>query len=170
MSAPPRPSSPRRSRKKFDRQVDAVMWASRALVGIAAASVAEVEDRVSIPQLRVLVLVGTRGPLSLAVVADELGVDPSNASRTVDKLIKAGLLDRRDAPDDRRKLALTLTSSGADLVQTLSDHRRDAIAAVLKRLTAAQRDDLAAAFDTFAVASGEPTVDDALTLLWPIHP
>lgn len=169
MNAVARPSPPRRSRKKFDRQVDAVMWASRALVGIAAASVAEVEDRVSIPHLRILVLVGTRGPLSLAVIADELAVDPSNASRAVDKLIKAGLLDRRDAPDDRRRLALTLTQAGADLVQTVTDHRRDAIASVLKRLTAAQRDDLAAAFDTFAVAAGEPTTDDALTLLGPIH-
>ncbi|KLL96274.1 MarR family transcriptional regulator [Rhodococcus sp. IITR03] len=168
MDAPPR-SSPRRS-KKFDRQVEAVMSASRALVGIVAASVSEVEDRVSIPQLRVLVLVGTRGPLSLAVVADELGVDPSNASRTVDKLIKLGLLDRRDAPEDRRKLALTLTPSGTDLVQTVTDHRRDAIAAVLKRLSASQRDDLAAAFDVFADAAGEPATEDALTLLWPIHP
>lgn len=170
MDAPPCSSSRRRSKKKFDRQVDAVMWASRALVGIAAASVAEVEDRVSIPQLRVLVLVGTRGPLSLAVVADELGVDPSNASRTVDKLIKAGLLDRRDAPEDRRRLALTLTPSGADLVQTVTDHRRDAIAAVLKRLSASQRDDLAVALDAFADAAGEPATEDALTLLWPIHP
>lgn len=169
MDAPPRPSS-RRPSKKFDRQVDAVMWASRALVGIAAASVAEVEDRLSIPQLRVLVLVGTRGPLSLAVVANELEIDPSNASRTVDKLIKQGLLDRRDAPEDRRKLALTLTPSGAALVQTVTDHRRDAIAAVLKKLSASQRDDLAAAFDTFAAAAGEPTTDDALTLLWPIAP
>ncbi len=67
MDAPPtRSSPPRRRPKKFDRQVDAVMWASRSLVGIAAASVAEVEDRVSIPpQLRILVLVGTRGPLGL---------------------------------------------------------------------------------------------------------
>lgn len=169
MDAPTR-SSPRRRPKKFDRQVDAVMWASRSLVGIAAASVAEVEDRVSIPQLRILVLVGTRGPLGLGVVADELGVDSSNASRAVDKLIKAGLLDRRDSPEDRRKLALTLTPSGAALVQTVTDHRRDAIAAVLKRLTASQRDGLAAAFDTFAVAAGEPATDDALTLLWPIHP
>lgn len=146
------------------------MSASRALVGIVAASVSEVEDRVSIPQLRVLVLVGTRGPLGLAVVADELGVDPSNASRTVDKLIKLGLLDRRDAPEDRRKLALTLTPSGTDLVQTVTDHRRDAISAVLKRLSASQRDDLAVALDAFAVAAGEPITDDALTLLWPIHP
>ncbi|MDV6312401.1 MarR family transcriptional regulator [Gordonia amicalis] len=165
-SAPPR----RRSRKKFDKQVDAVMWASRALIGIAAASVAEVEDRVSIPQLRILTLVATRGPLSLAVIADELDVDPSSASRSVDRLMKAGLLDRRDAPEDRRRLAVTVAADGADLVQTVTDHRREAIAAVLKKLSATQRDELTVAFDAFAVAAGEPTTDDSLTLVWPLHP
>ncbi|WP_016690730.1 MarR family winged helix-turn-helix transcriptional regulator [Rhodococcus rhodochrous] len=170
MNSPARSPSGGRSSKKFDRQVDAVMAASRALVGIAAASVAEVEDRVSIPHLRILVLVGTRGPLTLAVVADELGVDPSGASRAVDRLMKAGLLDRRDSPEDRRKLALTLTSEGVALVNTVMEHRRDAVAAVLDRLSAGQRDDLAAAFGVFADAAGEPATEDALTLLWPIHP
>ncbi|BDB60895.1 MULTISPECIES: MarR family winged helix-turn-helix transcriptional regulator [Rhodococcus] len=170
MNSPARSPSGGRSNKKFDRQVDAVMSASRALVGIAAASVAEVEDRVSIPHLRILVLVGTRGPLTLAGVADELGVDPSGASRAVDKLMKAGLLDRRDSPEDRRKLALTLTPDGAAVVHTVMDHRRDAIAAVLSRLSAGQRDELAAAFGVFAEAAGEPATEDALTLLWPIHP
>ncbi|MFX1758934.1 MULTISPECIES: MarR family transcriptional regulator [Rhodococcus] len=170
MNSPVRTPSGGRSSKKFDRQVDAVMAASRALVGIAAASVAEVEERVSIPHLRILVLVGTRGPLTLAVVADELGVDRSSASRSVDRLMKAGLLDRRDSPDDRRKLALTLTSDGVALVHTVLEHRRAAIAAVLSRLSAGQRDELAAAFGVFADAAGEPAGDDALTLLWPIHP
>ena len=114
--------------------------------------------------------ISTRGPLSLAVIADELGVDPSSASRTVDRLMKAGLLDRRDAPEDRRRLALTVTVAGADLVQTVTDHRRDAIAAVLKKLSATQRDELAAAFDAFAASAGEPTTDDSLTLMWPLHP
>ena len=41
------------------------MRASRALVGIAAASIAEVDDMVTVPQLRVLVMVDIRGPLNL---------------------------------------------------------------------------------------------------------
>jgi hypothetical protein len=43
--------------KSFAAQVDAVLWASRALVEIAAASVAEVEDEVTVPHLRILVMV-----------------------------------------------------------------------------------------------------------------
>ncbi|WP_068157312.1 MarR family winged helix-turn-helix transcriptional regulator [Rhodococcus phenolicus] len=152
---------------RFTEQVDAVLWASRALVGIAAASVAEVEDIVTMPHLRILVMVDTRGPLNLAAVADALGVNPSNASRAVDRLIKAGLLDRRDAPHDRRNLTLTLTAAGQELVDRVSTHRRQAISGVLERMTPEDRDGLAAALRRFAAAAGEPIDGDVLTLLWP---
>jgi DNA-binding MarR family transcriptional regulator len=65
------------------RQADAVMRAARVLVGVVARSVAEVEDEVSLPQLRVLVLVASRGRMNLGQVAEALGVHPSNSSRTV---------------------------------------------------------------------------------------
>jgi DNA-binding MarR family transcriptional regulator len=161
-------AQPRRERTgDFDAQVEAVLWASRALVGIAAASVAEVEDIVTVPHLRILVMVDTRGPLNLAAVAAGLGVNPSNASRAVDRLIKAGLLDRRDSPEDRRNLTLSLTEAGQDLVQRVSAHRREAISAVLERMTPEDRDGLAAALRRFAAAAGEPIDGDVLTLLWP---
>ena len=91
------------------------MRASRALVGIAAASIAEVDGTVTVPQLRVLVIIDTRGPQNLAAVAAALEVNPSNASRTCDRLIAAGLLHRREATDDRRNVTLTLTPKGKDL-------------------------------------------------------
>ncbi|MEE2034910.1 MarR family transcriptional regulator [Rhodococcus sp. CC-R104] len=144
------------------------MWASRALVGIAAASVAEVEDTVTMPQLRILVLIGTHGPVNLAAVAETLEVNPSNASRAVDRLMKAGLLDRRDSPADRRNVHLTLTQAGAALVETVSSHRRRAIAAVLARMESEDRDALAVALRRFAATAGEPVDGDALTLLWPL--
>lgn len=153
--------------KNFPAQVDAVLWASRALVGIAAASVAEVEDEVTVPHLRILVMVDTWGPLNLAAVAEALGVNPSNASRAADRLIKAGLLDRRDSPTDRRNLNLTLTKAGKALVDRVSAHRREAISAVLDRMTPEDRDSLAAALRRFAAAAGEPLDGDVLTLLWP---
>jgi DNA-binding MarR family transcriptional regulator len=141
--------------------------ASRAIVGIAAAAVAELDDAVTVPQLRVLVMVHSRGPLNLTAVAAALEVNPSNASRTCDRLIRAGLLDRRDAPDDRRNVTLSLTDEGRSLVEKLTKHRRNAIERVLRRMEAADRDQLAEALDKFATAAGEPA-DDSVTLIW--HP
>jgi len=148
-------------------QIDAVLRASRALMGMAAAAIAAVDDSVTVPQLRVLVMVDTRGSLNLAAVAAGLGVNPSNASRTCDRLTKAGLLDRRESPEDRRNVTLTLTAAGRRLVSKVTRHRRTAIARVLREMAPDDRDRLAIAVDRFATAAGEPTAYDAITLIWP---
>jgi DNA-binding MarR family transcriptional regulator len=166
-------SSPRTVRAGRDddavpRQVDAVLRASRALVGIVAASLAGIDEVVTVPQLRVLVMVYTRGPLNLAAVAAGLAVNPSNASRTCDRLLQAGLLDRRESPIDRRHITLTLTPGGRRLVEKVTRRRRKAIERVLRTMTAAERAALAASMAGFASAAGEPD-DEAsvLTLIWP---
>lgn len=149
-------------------QVEAVVRASRALVGIAATSLAAVEDVVTVPQWRVLVLVYTRGPMNLASVAAELDVNPSNASRTCDRLTRAGLLNRREAEFDRRNVTLTLTAAGRRLVQKVTRQRRNAIEKVLATMSVGDRDRLADALETFAEAAGETSaVGRVLVGLWP---
>ena len=143
-----------------------MLRASRALVGIAAASVAELDDVVTLPQLRVLVMLATRGPLNIAAVAAALNVNPSNASRTCDRLIGAGLLDRRELPTDRRNVTLSLTKRGQKLVESMTQRRRAAIEQALRKMTPADRKSLAAALDKFAEAAGEPSDDDVLTMAW----
>jgi hypothetical protein len=71
---------------------------------------------------------------NLNAVANGLGVHPSNATRAVDRLVSAGLLDRSDDPTDRRNLVFELTRSGRDLVDHVMDRRRAAIAAILARM------------------------------------
>ena len=139
-----------------DRQADAVMRAARVLVGVVAQSVAEVEDVVSLPQLRVLVLVADRGSLNLGQVAEALGVHPSNATRIVERLAVAGLLHRTEQPTDRRYLSLELTDRGHDVVQQVMAHRRTSILEVMAQMTGPQRRALARALETFAKAAGEP--------------
>ena len=147
-------------------QIDAVLRASRALVGIAAESIAAVDDNVTVPQWRVLVMVDSRGPLNLAAVAAGLDVNPSNASRICDRLIKAGLLDRRESATDRRNITLTLTAAGRRLVTKVVRHRRRAITRVLRGMAPKDRELLATALDQFAAAASEPAYD-AVALIWP---
>lgn len=149
-------------------QVDEVMRASRAIVGMVAASLAGVEELVTVPQLRVLVMVHTRGPLNLGAVAAGLAVNPSNASRTCERLIQAGLLNRRESAVDRRNITLTLTPAGQRLVDKLTQRRREEIERVLRTMTPAERSAVGAAMGAFASAAGEPE-DEAqlLALMWP---
>jgi DNA-binding MarR family transcriptional regulator len=135
--------------------VEATMLAARALVAISAESVAAVDDVVTPPQLRVLVMIASRGPLNLGAVARGLGVHPSNATRTCDRMVTAGLLDRRDDPADRRNLLLQLTDQGRSLVDGVMDRRRVAIAEVLDRMPALQRTALIPVLTSFAEAAGE---------------
>jgi DNA-binding MarR family transcriptional regulator len=154
-----------RSPSVSNDQVDAVMRASRALVGITAASIAEVDDRVTVPQLRVMMMIATRGAMNLVAVAAGLNVTSPNASRICDRLLQAGMLDRRESLEDRRHITLTLTSDGNALVERLISHRRTAIRKILRSMTAAERDDLKTAMNAFADAAGEPLGDAFPALL-----
>ncbi|MCZ2401968.1 MarR family transcriptional regulator [Paenarthrobacter sp. Z7-10] len=136
------------------------MDAASALLAVVAQSVAEVEDVVTSPQLRVLVLIAARGPQNLGAVAADLGVHPSNATRLCDRLVAGGLIERREDPQDRRFLKLLLSEQGRRLVDQVMSHRREAIAAVIERLPAATRSSLASAMGAFARAANEPGSDD----------
>jgi DNA-binding MarR family transcriptional regulator len=153
-------------RDGWSDDVEATMLAARALVGISAQSLAEVDDAVTPPQLRVLVMIASRGPLNLGAVARGLGVHPSNATRACDRLVAAGLLDRRDDPADRRNLYLQLTEQGQTLVDEVMDRRRHAIAAVLDRMPALQRTALVPVLVTFADAAGEMEDEHLWSLGW----
>jgi DNA-binding MarR family transcriptional regulator len=148
-------------------EIDAVMRAAQVLVGVAAQSVSAVEEVVTLPQLRILVMISSRGPLNLNAVARALGVHPSNATRACDRLVSAGLLDRRDSPTDRRNVSLDLTVAGRDLVSSMMADRREAITRVIQRIPPAQRRALQKVMGAFADAAGEDTVAGAWTMGWP---
>lgn len=153
-------------RHDVSRQVDAVMRAARALVGVAARSTAEVAQPLSPPQLRVLVMVGTRGPMSLRAVAHELDVHPSNATRTCDRLVRTGLLSRTEDEADRRVARLTLTESGRQLVEAMMGRRRAAIEEILLAMPESRRRGLAPGLDAFAAAAGETAEESSWLLGW----
>jgi DNA-binding MarR family transcriptional regulator len=56
------------------------------------------------------------GAVSIGTVAQEMGVDPSQASRLVREAVAAGLVLRVASPDDARRSALQLSERGAALV------------------------------------------------------
>jgi len=66
--------------------------------------------------------------LSQVDLADVLELQPISLVRLLDRLVKHGLLERRQDPRDRRANRLFLTASGRQLVDDL-DSLRDSIAA-----------------------------------------
>ncbi|MFD9817841.1 MarR family winged helix-turn-helix transcriptional regulator [Streptomyces violascens] len=147
-----------------DAVTRAVLTASRVLVAVSARSLAAVEDRVTLPQFRLLVVLSTHGTAKLVVLADLLGVNPSTAMRMMDRLIAAGLADRRINPGNRRETLLGLTDEGGRLVEDVTGRRRQEIADVVERLAPGQRAALVDALSAFAEAGGEPAAPDEVSL------
>src|SRR5262245_24678834 len=92
---------------KKEREVEAVMAASRALVAIVARSFSEANVPITLQQWRVLVVVSSFGPIYPGELAKWMDMHPSNATRTCDALVRANLVNRREDPGDRRRIALT---------------------------------------------------------------
>lgn len=77
--------------------------------------IARVYDKrfgVTIPEWRVILIVGRFPGLSAVEVAERTMLDKVAVSRAVTKLIKAGRIDREFADADRRRSILTLSEEG----------------------------------------------------------
>lgn len=143
-----------------DAVARAVLRASRLLVAVSARSLAAVEDRVTLPQYRLLVMLSTHGPAKLVTLADWLGVNPSTAMRMMARLVAAGLADQQVNPDNRREKLLQPTEAGRRIVAEVTARRRREIAQIVTRMPTARRSELIAALTAFAEAGGEPSVED----------
>lgn len=131
------------------------MEASRAFVALVAQTLAEPEVSVTLPQWRVLAIVNRYGPQNLKAIAHWMGVHPSTATRACDALVAAELLYRREDAVDRRRIVLTLSENGQELVDSLLHERRRAIAGVLREMPAARRSRVAEVMQEFAEAVGD---------------
>jgi DNA-binding MarR family transcriptional regulator len=135
--------------------VTAVAAAARPLVIVWGRADGIAQAQASPPQLRALVVVGHHGSLNLNHLADELGVIPSSASRLCDRLVAAGLLDRRVSEQNRREVVLTLRPEGKLLLETIEHDRRDALADVLNGMRPGERKALLSGLEAFAEVVGQ---------------
>jgi DNA-binding MarR family transcriptional regulator len=63
--------------------------------------------------------VGT-GPMTVGELADHLMIRPHSAVELIDRLVKADLVLRMESPEDRRRVALTLTPKAGTILAELS--------------------------------------------------
>lgn len=143
-----------------DAVSDAVLTATRLLMTVSASSIAAVDESITIPQFRVLVVLQSRGPMTFAQLADILGVDPSSARRTVDRLTTAGLVNRTVSTTSRREAVLELTDLGNHVCTEVTRRRRERIADIVDRIPEHERDRLITAAEAFNEAGGEPPATD----------
>src|ERR1017187_2248394 len=146
-----------------DSVVDAVLSASRVRVAVAARSLADVAEEVTLTQYRTLVVLASRGPQNLAGLADAVGVTPATATRMCDRLVRTDLIRRRTERDDRRQLRVALTTRGRSLVDAVTGRRRQEITRIINEIPVEQQVVLVQALGRLASAPGEVPEQDWTT-------
>jgi DNA-binding MarR family transcriptional regulator len=144
--------------ESVDAITDALLTSSRLLVAVSARSIGQVDETITIPQFRTLVILSNQGPINLATLAGLLGVQPSATGRMVDRLVAAGLIDRLPHPTSRRELLAALTKRGRDVVRQVTTHRRTEISNIVEKMPPPERQGLVRALTAFTAAGGEPDV------------
>jgi DNA-binding MarR family transcriptional regulator len=107
------------------------------------------EIAVTMPQAKLLYLLGAAGELHMSELVTRLGVSLSTISGLVDRVVEAGLAGRREDTSDRRQVVVGLTPAGLAFIDRF------------RELNARQMRELLAHLDDAELAS----VFDALTAL-----
>ncbi len=109
----------------------------------------------TIPEWRVMAVLGSCAPLSANQVAERTAMDKVRVSRAVARLLRSGRIDRRPDAADRRRSVLRLSKQGNDiyreivplaraveskLVTALDTDERRALDDVMRKLQARARD------------------------------
>lgn len=144
---------------------ESLLTASRALVAVAARSLASVDDDVTLPQYRALVVLAAGGPQHVGQLAEELRIHPSTATRLCDRLVAKRLVKRAVSTESRRETSITLTAGGRRIVDRVTALRRSEIERIVGRIPASLRGSTVTALTAFADAAGE-VPQQSWTLGW----
>ena len=145
-------------RSETDEQL---LEAARGILRISLYAADRIGD-VSVVQLRALTVLHRHGQANLGELADEMGVTVSTTSRLVDRLVTAGLVDRRIAEHTRREISLRLTRQGQAMLRRYDNFRLVSLYECLDALPEDEREAAAAGLRAFGAASaaGSPVSAD----------
>jgi DNA-binding MarR family transcriptional regulator len=107
----------------------------------------------TVPTLKVLLLLREHPGMPAGLLAQQLGVTPSTITGLVDRLVAQGLVRREEDPRDRRLVRNYLTPVGASTVGDIQRHARELVSNVLAKLDDEQLTRLCAALGDLIDAS-----------------
>jgi DNA-binding MarR family transcriptional regulator len=113
------------------------------------------------PCVGVMAVVAKLGSVSQRAISDHLGLDASDVVGILDILEKAGMVERRRDPDDRRRHAVVITEAGEQASRRLTTLKAEAESRVLAGLDPDERRKLAELLDRAVNAKAEREVSTA---------
>lgn len=117
---------------------------------------------ITLSQLQALTQVGERQKCSVGEIAEGLGVTHPAAVKTVDRLLKKGLITRSVSPDDHRQAEIQITFEGRRLVNAVRLERTQRLSRVLDQMSPEDRKGLITGLERFVEASMDTRALDGI--------
>ena len=102
-------------------------------------------DKLTVPQFRSLAYIYRNPDASVCAVAEYIDLSVSNVSKMLYALIERGYILYTTAPDDRRRVELTLTAQGIDTLNSIRQVAVGHAALLLSNLSAEELSDISTA-------------------------
>lgn len=113
-----------------------------SLVSRSIQKLYEAEFDISIPEWRLIAILGSDGPMTANEIRGRAAMDKVQVSRAAAKLSKSGHILRRTDPDDRRKSTLSLSETGQSIYNHIVPMALDREAFLTSALTEKEKADL----------------------------
>jgi DNA-binding MarR family transcriptional regulator len=113
------------------------------------------QSPVSLSQLSALATLANFGPMTPGALAIRERVRPPSMTRVIASLAELGFVDRVAHPDDGRQVLVSVSQSGADLIEIERRASREWLQLRLAELEPVQRETLLAAADLMLVIVNE---------------
>lgn len=94
----------------------------------------------SVVQFRTLLFLNRNPGASLSTVAEHLGLTLPTVSKMVDRMVANNLVTREDSSADRRRMTLTLTAKGQNLLAEARGGTLERLAGILEGLAPGERE------------------------------
>ncbi|MCJ9429067.1 MarR family winged helix-turn-helix transcriptional regulator [Kordiimonas marina] len=95
--------------------------------------------QLSMPEWRVMAVVGEETDLSAGQVAERTAMDKVAVSRAVSKLLQSGRLERHFAPDDKRRSVLALSEAGKEVYREVGPIAVEYEHKIMEKLTSDEK-------------------------------
>ena len=134
------------------RQIRAFRRCLRLFERVTSAHLRNCCADVTLAQCHILLEVDEQERLTVGQLASRLRLDDSTLSRTIDGLVRKGLLDRVRDGDDRRVVWIRLTTEGDTVCATIHGQSDALYREVFRRIAPSRREAVARSFDVLVQA------------------
>ena len=97
-------------------------------------------DKITVPQMFILELLVQKKSSNMGDLAEDLSISTSAVTGLINRMLKAGLVERMREHKDRRIVKVKMTKKGSTIIKRLIGQRRQAIMEIFSKISRQDRE------------------------------